>query len=127
MILIAEDNIINQKVLKMQLEKLGFITDIANNGIDVLKKLQTVNTYKLILMDCHMPLMDGFKCTRIIRENEIINKSIPIIIVACTSSMSDNDKQYCIDSGMDMFITKPICVYELQNVLQKAGLNTQKT
>ena len=75
LVLIAEDNLINQKVMKMYIKRLGFIAEIANNGIEVLQKLQECKTYKLILMDCHMPHMDGFTCTRVIRANEINNKS----------------------------------------------------
>ena len=122
LVLIAEDNLINQKVMKMYIKQLGFIADIANNGIEVLQKLQECKTYKLILMDCYMPQMDGFTCTRVIRANEIKNKSPRILIAACTGGAFDDDKRHCIESGMDMFIPKPVHINELASVLRRAGL-----
>ena len=124
---IAEDNVINQKVLKMYIKRLGFLADVANNGIEVLQKLQECKTYKLILMDCHMPLMDGFTCTRVIRANEINDKSPRILIAACTGGVFDDDKQHCIESGMDIFITKPVRINELTSVLRRAGLLAEMT
>ena len=122
LVLIAEDNLINQKVMKMYIKRLGFIADIANNGIEVLQKLQECKTYKLILMDCHMPQMDGFTCTRVIRTNEINNKSPRILIAACTGGVFDDDKHHCIESGMDLFIPKPVRINELTSALRRAGL-----
>ena len=122
LVLIAEDNLINQKVMQMYIKRLGFITDIANNGIEVLQKLQECKTYRLILMDCHMPQMDGFTCTRVIRANETENKSPRILIAACTGGVFDDDKHHCIESGMDIFIAKPVRVNELTSVLRRAGL-----
>ena len=123
LVLIVEDNLINQKVMKMYVKRLGFIADVANNGIEVLQKLQECMTYKLLLMDCHMPQMDGFTCTRIIRANEKINKNSPrILIVACTGGVSDEDRQHCIESGMDLFLTKPVRIHELTDVFKRAGL-----
>ena len=74
-------------------------------------------------MDCHMPEMDGFTCTRIIRANEKINKNSPrILIVACTGGVSDGDRHHCIESGMDLFLTKPVRIHELTDVFKRAGL-----
>ena len=122
LVLIAEDNLINQKVMKMYIKRLGFIADIANNGIEVLQKLQECKTYKLILMDCHMPQMDGLTCTRAIRANEVENTSQRIFIAACTGGAYDLDETKCLQSGMDMFISKPIRRSELMNALKMAGL-----
>ena len=96
--------------------------DIANNGIEVLQKLQECKTYKLILMDCHMPQMDGFTCTQVVRENEITNGLPRIFIAACTGGVPDADKQYCFDCGMDMFVTKPVRKNAVKLVLQRAEL-----
>ena len=108
--------------MKMYIKRLGFIAEIANNGIEVLQKLQECKTYKLILMDCHMPQMDGFTCTRVIRANEINNKSPRILIAACTGGVFDDDKHHCIESGMDIFIPKPVRINELTSALRRAGL-----
>ena len=123
LVLIAEDNLINQKVLKMHMERLGFISEMANNGLEVLLKLQECKTYKLILMDCHMPQMDGLTCTRAIRANEVENTSPRIFIAACTGGAYDLDETKCLQSGMDMFISKPIRRSELMNALKMAGLS----
>lgn len=107
-ILVVEDNIVNQKVVKLHLEKEGYIIDIAENGLQALNKIKNGNSYDIILMDCMMPEMDGFTATIKIREyeNEYHKKRTPII--ALTASVIEKDIQKCLDSGMDKYLSKPL-------------------
>lgn len=105
-ILVAEDNLINQKVVLCIIKKHGYIADVASNGIEVIELLKKTK-YSLIFMDCHMPEMDGFECTKLIRLSEKNTKS-HIKIIALTGGVSVNDKQKCIDCGMDGFLSKPV-------------------
>ena len=115
MILIAEDNMINQKVLMCMIKKCGFEADVASNGKEVIE-LMKIKQYNLIFMDCHMPEMDGFECTRLIRLNEINSKS-HVKIVALTGGV--NDKQKCFDCGMDIFLSKPVKPNEIWKIINE--------
>ncbi len=105
-ILLAEDNIINQKVAKLGLEEAGFRVDVAANGFEALNLLSQF-PYDLVLMDCQMPEMDGYEATRNIRnpDSSAIDHSIPVI--ALTASVMQEDRERCQKSGMDDFVTKP--------------------
>lgn len=115
-ILLAEDNKVNQKVVTLTLKKLGYIADIANNGIEVLNILEKEN-YDLILMDMQMPEMDGVTATKIIRQSH----SYQPYIIALTANALEEDRQICLDAGMNDFITKPIAIAELTIALEKIG------
>ncbi|MFA5976184.1 MAG: response regulator [Elusimicrobiota bacterium] len=104
-ILLAEDDLSNQKVSQHLLEKMGFITDIVANGWQALEAFQH-NAYDLVLMDCQMPEMDGFEATRQIRRKEGPGRHTPII--ALTASILESDKQECLSAGMDDCLSKPI-------------------
>jgi len=115
-ILIAEDNRINQKVITNILKKLGYQADVAENGRKAVEAA-TQTSYQLIFMDLHMPEMDGFEATR-----QIIQKLPPITcprIVALTASTTEEDRQKATLVGMSDYITKPIRVNELTEVLQE--------
>ena len=115
-ILLAEDNPVNEKVAQMMLKRLGYKADVASNGLDVLNLLNA-KRYDLILMDIQMPQMDGLEATRIIRE-----KMQPIdrpCIIAMTAYALEGDKEACLKAGMDDYISKPIQLKELENVLQR--------
>ncbi len=114
-ILVAEDNLVNQKVAVRMLDKLGYRCDIAGNGNEVLEAVK-VSPYDLILMDCQMPGMDGFEATRIIRELES-KGHLPVI--AMTASTMDEDRKLCLAAGMDDYLTKPITLPELEATLEK--------
>ena len=105
-ILVAEDNLINQKVILCLIKKHGYIADVAYNGSEVIELLKKTK-YSLIFMDCHMPEMDGFECTKLIRLSEK-NTNIHRKIIAITGGVSINDKQKCIDCGMNDFLSKPV-------------------
>ncbi|WP_413173927.1 MASE1 domain-containing protein [Anabaena azotica] len=114
-ILLAEDNKVNQKVATLNLKKLGYIADIANNGLEVLAILET-QVYDVILMDMQMPEMDGLTTTKIIRQS---GKPQPYIIALTANALEEN-RQMCLDVGMNHFITKPIAIAELMEALQNA-------
>ncbi len=116
-ILLTEDNPVNQKVCSMILSKLGYQCDIASNGKEALKKLRAGKKYTLILMDLQMPEMDGFSAT-----SEILKKykdSSPIIIIALTANAYEEDRKRCQEVGMHGFLSKPIKIEELVDVLKK--------
>jgi CheY-like chemotaxis protein/HPt (histidine-containing phosphotransfer) domain-containing protein len=106
-ILLAEDNITNQQVALGILKKLGLSADIANNGAEALRALESI-PYDLVLMDLQMPIMGGIEATRQIRDKEssVINHSIPII--AMTANAMQSDRNLCIEAGMNDFLPKPI-------------------
>jgi len=104
LILIAEDNPVNQKIAKKHLEALGYRYLVASDGEQAVKLLsENRQQIGLVLMDCRMPILDGIEATRIIRLNK---DSVPI--VALTANDSDDDKNICLEAGMDSFLTKPI-------------------
>ena len=114
-ILVVEDNIINQKVAVSILEQLGYQSDVANNGDEGVAMART-GTYALILMDCHMPIMDGFEATRRIRaEEKNSGKHTPI--VALTANAMREEKPQCLEAGMDEYLSKPVNRSELKAVL----------
>lgn len=104
-ILVVEDNKVNQTVLCGILRKLGFQTGMANNGQECLDILSE-QSFDLILMDCQMPILDGFETTKQIRKGTTQAKNIPI--VAVTANVMSHDKELCFESGMDDFLQKPV-------------------
>ena len=117
LILIAEDNKINQKVMLNIIKKHGYVADIACNGKEVIEMIKK-KKYSLIFMDCHMPEMDGFECTKLIRLEEQDTK-LHISIVALTGGVSLDNKKECIDCGMDNFLTKPVSSDEVLTIIKK--------
>ncbi len=117
-ILLAEDNITNQKVAKGILRKLGLGCHVVANGAEALKALER-DAYDLVLMDVQMPKMDGLEATRMIRklDPEALNASIPI--VAMTAHAMPRHKKACFEAGMDDFISKPVSPDSLARVLEK--------
>ncbi|MEI6702511.1 MAG: ATP-binding protein [Deltaproteobacteria bacterium] len=106
-ILVAEDNIINQKVALHLLKSLGYSADLVADGQEALEALAKIN-YDLVLMDCAMPNMNGFEATGIIRAQSsgVINHNVPIIAMTANAMKEGHDK--CIEAGMDDFVSKPI-------------------
>jgi len=103
-ILVVEDNIVNQEVAMGMLEMLGFRVNVADNGQEGINELQTEN-YDLVLMDCQMPVLDGYAATQQIRQMESDLKSIPII--ALTANAMTGDAEKCLNAGMDDYLSKP--------------------
>ncbi len=113
-ILLAEDNIVNQKVAIMQLKRLGYNPDIAANGIEVLEALKR-QCYDVVLMDVQMPELDGLETSRHIRDN-LSGDNQPYII-AVTANAMEEDRQECLQAGMNDFIRKPFKVEDLTTAL----------
>ena len=113
-ILLTEDDPINQEVATVMLESMGYEVVVANNGADAVDAMLQDNEFDLILMDCQMPVMDGFNATREIRNN---NFNTPI--VALTANATEDDKDLCLNAGMDDFLTKPIYQTDLSRVVQQ--------
>ncbi|MGM0597557.1 MAG: ATP-binding protein [Myxococcota bacterium] len=117
LILIVEDNRVNQKVTASMTAKLGFDSKIATNGKEALELLEKEN-FNLVLMDCQMPVLDGFETTKLIREGRYnINKNIPVI--AITANVLKEDFEKCFLSGMNDLLPKPITSKSLSKILNK--------
>ena len=134
-ILIVEDNPINQKLAVRMTEKLGYQAFVAENGQEALKALETED-FAVLLMDCQMPVMDGFEATRRIRESEqrqsteqntdrLTNDESPmttsphIPIIAVTANAMQGDREHCLASGMDDYLAKPIQMESLRAMLTR--------
>jgi len=117
-LLIAEDNLVNQKVALLMLRKLGIRADVAANGREVLQALERQN-YDVVLMDVQMPEMDGFEAAKAIRERW--QNGLPHII-AVTAHALEGDRKRCIEAGMDDYISKPVRLEELASALGKCSL-----
>ena len=114
-ILLAEDNIINQKVAVGLLNNIGYAVDVANNGLEVLSALQ-LKPYDLILMDCQMPELDGYETTHRIRANP---ESASMRIIAMTANAMRGESEKCLDAGMDDYLSKPVRLEALRDMLAR--------
>lgn len=114
-VLVAEDNEVNQEVLRQQLEVLGYEVEFAHNGIEALEKLQS-NNYEILLTDIHMPGMGGIELVKKIRESEG-NTDTAMTVIAVTADAMENQLQECIDAGMNDHIAKPVHMDELRQKL----------
>jgi two-component system sensor histidine kinase/response regulator len=114
-ILVAEDNPVNQKVAMHMLSRLGYRCDLASNGQEAVAMLEQM-PYDLVLMDCHMPEMDGYTATQLIREREADGRPRTPILAMTANAMRE-DRAHCLECGMDGFIPKPIALDELETVL----------
>jgi PAS domain S-box-containing protein len=118
-VLIAEDNPVNQQVLLRQAQRLGLVADAVGNGQEVLDALAQ-QSYDAVLMDCQMPVMDGYNATRAIREREAAAGGARLPIVAVTANAMREDFERCRESGMDDFVAKPVTLAALANAIERA-------
>jgi PAS domain S-box-containing protein len=112
-LLLAEDNLVNQKVALMMLKKLGIRADVAANGLEVLQALER-QPYDIVLMDLQMPEMDGFEATAAIRDRQPEDRPY---IIALTAHCLEGDRERCLSAGMDDYIAKPMRTEELTKAL----------
>ena len=118
-VLLVEDNPVNQVVAKKMLEKLGLTFEVANNGQEAINRLQQEHVFNLVLMDCQMPVMDGYVAAGEIRKREKQEALPHLIVIAMTANAMEGDREKCITAGMDDYTTKPIKLNELKIVLLK--------
>jgi CheY-like chemotaxis protein len=116
-VLLVEDNAINRQVGTRMLESLGYRADVCENGAEAVEAMRR-QPYDLVLMDIHMPVMDGLEATRRIRAlSDIVQPQI----FAMTASVLDDERQACVDAGMDRHLAKPFRRHELEKALREAA------
>ncbi|NJL87187.1 MAG: response regulator [Leptolyngbyaceae cyanobacterium SM1_1_3] len=117
-ILVAEDNRVNQRLIVHVLARMGYQSEVVQNGLEAIAALEK-QPYDVILMDIHMPKMDGFEATRLIRQQHTEQRQPRII--AMTASAMQGDREKCLDAGMDDYVSKPIRLKDLVSALMKCG------
>jgi CheY-like chemotaxis protein len=115
-VLLAEDNPVNQMVAVALLKKLGLAVDVVANGSEALSALEQI-PYDLVLMDCQMPVMDGYEATRLIRDplSKVLNHAVPV--AAMTANAMQGDREKCLAAGMNDYTRKPVNLVELKRVV----------
>ena len=124
-ILLVEDSPLNQQITLKQLEALGYSADVAANGLEALAALDRT-AYEIVLMDCQMPDMDGYETTWQIRDREKAQEqsSKPrTYVIALTANTKPQDRERCLSSGMDDYVSKPVQLTELEVALQRARVD----
>ena len=128
-VLVVEDNAMNQRVARRMLEMFDCNVEVAENGQVAVDKFRA-RDFDLVLMDCHMPVVDGFESTRLIRHHEkSIASAKRVPIIALTASLLSDGEERCKDAGMNGFLFKPYDVRDLRRILEQwlgsdAGVTT---
>ncbi len=117
-ILLVEDNATNQVVARGVLKKLGYGVQIVGDGLQALRCLET-QSFDVILMDCQMPVMDGYEATRKIRSGAVSTAATYIPIIALTASVMPEERTLCASVGMDDYVSKPLKLEDLREVLDR--------
>jgi CheY-like chemotaxis protein len=113
--LIAEDNPVNRRVLEIMMKRMGHSFEVVENGTEALEKLQA-KAFDVVLMDVHMPEMDGLEATRRIREGFAGEDKQGIYIAAVTALAMSGDREKCLESGMNAYLPKPVKFTELERI-----------
>ncbi len=116
-VLVAEDNVVNQRLIQLQLKKLGLTADIAADGVKALNALEQTH-YDVVLMDCQMPEMDGYDATRHLRAS---SRHARVRVIAMTANAMEGDREKCLAAGMDDYLAKPVREAELRAALMRAA------
>jgi two-component system, sensor histidine kinase and response regulator len=127
-VLIAEDNIVNQKVTLLQLRKLGYSAEVVNNGREAVEAVQN-KRYALVLMDAQMPELDGIAATREIRAAQAAGRPgfpADLRIIAMTANAMTGDREMCLDAGMDDYLSKPVTPDALRGMLDRYAARESK-
>jgi CheY-like chemotaxis protein len=117
-VLLADDNVVNQKVATHLLKKLGLHVHCAGNGIEALQALRDAD-FDMVLMDCQMPEMDGYEATRHLRDPQGACRNPRIPVIALTANAFATDRERCLAAGMDDFLSKPIERTRLEEALAR--------
>ncbi|MFM2248627.1 MAG: hypothetical protein RL071_4702 [Pseudomonadota bacterium] len=117
-LLLVEDNIVNQQLAVMLLERLGYVVEVASDGAEALERLRA-GRFALVLMDCMMPVMDGYACTGALRRGEAGVHNADLPVVAVTANAMKGDEQRCLDAGMDDYIAKPVRAEALRERVER--------
>jgi CheY-like chemotaxis protein len=125
-LLLADDNAVNLKVGSMLLKRFGYVADVAANGFEVLRALET-KTYDLVLLDVQMPEMDGYEAARRVRAKWGENEQARPRLVAMTGNAMQGDREKCLEAGMDDYISKPIRLDDLRSALERWGARRMAT
>ncbi len=115
-VLLVEDNLVNQQITINQLKIMNCDVLLAKNGLEAIKATQEQN-FDLIIMDCHMPEMNGYDATRQIREGEIEQNKEPVPIIALTADVMILNREHCLSVGMNDFLGKPVVLNDLKQIL----------
>jgi len=117
-VLLVEDNPVNQEVGRTMMEAFGCHVDVASDGYEVLDRMESAR-YDIVFMDCQMPVMDGLEATRLIRQREKLEGKPKVTIVAITAHVTDEDRNRCLDAGMDDYLGKPFRMQDLSHMMEK--------
>ncbi len=122
--LVAEDNVVNQKVATRMLERMGMRADVAGNGREAVEMTRMI-PYDLIFMDCQMPEMNGYEAAAEIRRREGADRRA--VIIAMTAEALEGSREQCLASGMDDFVPKPVKLDSLVEALKRWAPLASKT
>lgn len=119
-ILLVEDNTINQEVAKEMLQRIGYLVEVADNGKEAIERLDnSQHEYQAVLMDCHMPVMDGYETSRFIRNQGPDKYYSNVPIIALTANALKGEREKCISAGMDDYLSKPVNMNALDKLLKR--------
>jgi len=118
-VLLVEDNPVNQIIATKMLEKNGLSFEVANNGEEAVNRLKAEHDFDLVLMDCQMPIMDGYAATQALREFEVESSKGHLPVIAMTANAMEGDREKCLDAGMDDYVSKPVNQQALKETLAK--------